>query len=218
MSVAGVGPAPIAERRRVHDEAELRALVERAKSDADAFAALYRTFLSPVYGFAFRRCGTREVAEDITSATFERVCRALPSFEWRGGGFEPWLFRIAATEVAAHYRRQARGGGRRGRLATERDDGLEAVDVVDAMAGDGDNAGVGGYGVDADRLRSALTALRPRYQQAISLRYLAGLSHEEAATAMGCSKAVMAVTLHRAVAALRRVLATDGASGREVTT
>src|SRR3954454_22862389 len=136
MSVVGVGPTPIAERRRLHDETELRALVERAKSDADAFAVLYRQFLSPVYGFAFRRCGTREVAEDITSATFERVCRSLASFEWRGGGFEPWLVRIAAPEVAAHYRRQARGGGRRGRLATEAPEAVGSVDEVDGMAGD----------------------------------------------------------------------------------
>jgi RNA polymerase sigma factor (sigma-70 family) len=53
---------------------------------------------------------------------------------------------------------------------------------------------------------SALDTLNPRYQQAISLRYLSGLSHAEAALAMGCSKPVMAVTLHRALGALRRTL------------
>src|SRR3954471_24484619 len=153
MSVVGVGPTPIAERRRQHDEAELRALVERAKSDADAFALLYRKFLSPVYGFAFRRCGTREGAEDITSATFERVCRSLPAFEWRGGGFEPWLFRIAATQVGAPYRRQARGAGRRGRLAVDREDAVEdAVDAAGFMGGGNDS--IGGHGIDGDELRS----------------------------------------------------------------
>src|SRR2546421_10870813 len=98
MSVVGTSPAPIAERRQQHEQSELRALVERAKDDAAAFAALYRRFLSPVYGFAFRRSASREVAEDVTSATFERVWKALPGFEWTGGGFEPWLFRIAAVE------------------------------------------------------------------------------------------------------------------------
>jgi len=48
---------------------------------------------------------------------------------------------------------------------------------------------------------------------AISLRYLAGLTHDEAAQAMGCSKAVMAVTLHRATAALRRAMQAGTAEG-----
>ena len=192
MSVVGASPAPVAERRHEHEQLELRALVERAKDDADAFAALYRRFLSPVYGFAFRRSGSREVAEEVTSATFERVWKALPGFEWKGGGFEPWLYRIAAVEVAAYYRNQQRSDQPRAQLALREY----------ALGGDGGDD----EGTDLTALRAALAALRPRYQEAISLRYLSGLSHEEAAEAMGCSKAVMAVTLHRATAALRRAM------------
>ena len=51
--------------------------------------------------------------------------------------------------------------------------------------------------------------LTPRYQQALSLRYLAGLSPDEAAAAMGTSKATMAVVVHRATRALRRALAEE---------
>jgi RNA polymerase sigma factor (sigma-70 family) len=58
-------------------------------------------------------------------------------------------------------------------------------------------------------VRGALADLRPRYQQAITLRYLAGLTQAEAAEAMGCSLAVMAVVLHRALNALRRALAEE---------
>ena len=195
MSVVGASPAPIAERRHEHEQLELRALVERAQDDADAFAALYRRFLAPVYGFAFRRSGSREVAEEVTSATFERVWRRLPEFEWKGGGFEPWLFRIAAVEVAAYYRKQQRSDRPRAQLA-----------LREYALGSGADDGDGDGGTDLTALRRALAALRPRYQEAISLRYLAGLSHEEAAEAMGCSKAVMAVTLHRATAALRRAM------------
>ena len=200
MSVVGSTPASIADRRHQHDQLELRALVERAKDDPDAFAALYRRFLSPVYGFAFKRSGSREVAEDVTSATFERVWKGMASFEWTGGGFEPWLFRIAAVELAAHYRRAAKSERPRAQLALrEYAEGAPSGPELDE--------------VDLDGLRAALATLRPRYQRAISLRYLAGLSHEEAAEAMGCSKAVMAVTLHRATAALRR--AVQAAAGKE---
>ena len=54
--------------------------------------------------------------------------------------------------------------------------------------------------------------LTPRYQQALSLRYLAGLTPDEAAAAMGTSKATMAVVVHRATRALRRALAAEDRS------
>ena len=38
-------------------EAE-RALTERARSDRNAFAQLYRSHVDAVYGFAFRMCGS----------------------------------------------------------------------------------------------------------------------------------------------------------------
>ncbi len=41
----------------------------------------------------------------------------------------------------------------------------------------------------------------------MALRYLSDLPAADAAAAMGCSRAVLAVTLHRALLALRRELA-----------
>ena len=51
-----------------------------------------------------------------------------------------------------------------------------------------------------------LGQLNERYQRAISLRYLSGLTPEDAAHAMGLSKATFAVVLHRAMGALRKAI------------
>ena len=67
-----------------------------------------------------------------------------------------------------------------------------------------------GEDTQAHRIRAALATLNPRYQEAIQLRYLAELSHEEAADAMGVSKPVMAVTLTRAKKALKKAMDTMG--------
>jgi RNA polymerase sigma-70 factor (ECF subfamily) len=173
-----------------------QALVERARTEPDAFAELYRLYLPRVHAFAYRRCHSRELAEDITAATFEQALRSIDSFRWRGGGFGPWLFRIAANELVDHFRGEQRARARRGQRAAQAlgvdapvPDDLERVEEELPPTGD---------------LLSALAALNPRYQRAVSLRYLAGLSHAEAAEAMGTSKRVMAVTLHRALRALRR--------------
>lgn len=183
---------------------EQRALVERARHDRDAFASLYRQYVRRVYGFAYKRSASREVAEDITAATFERAWRAMPAFTWKGGGFEPWLFRIAANELAAHFRRQSRAQSDRAQQALR--------EMAAELATDEELAGLlraGELDGRLARLRRGLAAINPRYQEAISLRYLAGLSADEAAAAMGCSKAVLAVTLHRALRALRRAMEAD---------
>jgi len=171
-----------------------RLLVEQARTDANAFAELYRLHVDAIHRFAYRRCGDRELAEDITAATFERALARLDRFRWRPGGIAPWLFRIAANELTDHHRREGRRRGDRTRRAADRLQDSVAVDDLDRVD-------------EADRLdllRTALDGLNPRYQRALTLRHLSGLDHEEAARAMGVTPSLMAVLVHRATRALRR--------------
>ncbi len=173
-----------------------RQLVERAREDPDAFADLYRRYVDRIHAYALRRTGSRELAEDITAATFERALAGMHRFRWGSGGFAPWIFRIAANELTDHYRREGRRRGERAARAVDRTQDRVAVgelDHVDARA-------------DAEALRTALDEINPRYQRALTLRYLSGLDHEDAASAMGLTKPVFAVLLHRATAALRKAM------------
>ena len=65
---------------------------------------------------------------------------------------------------------------------------------------------------DVRRMLDAMSTLRPRYQEALSLRYLSELGADDAADVMGCSKPVLAVTLHRALGALRKAYDRTGAA------
>ena len=171
-------------------------LIERARSDADAFAELYRIHAPRVHALAWRRLGSREAAEDVTSATFERAWRAMPKFRPRDGGFPAWLLRIAANEVTDHVRREARARSERGQRAMS-----TMVSAVEAAADD--------FAGDDPALRAALARLRPRYADALTLRYFADLEAAEAAAALECSQRTFAVVLHRAHEALRRELARE---------
>ena len=172
-----------------------RELVERARSDRSAFAELYRRHVDAVHGFAYRRSGSRDVAEEATSATFEKALRSIDSFEWRPAGVRPWLYRIASNEVANLYRRTAVASGPRGQLALR------------ALAPDVDAEPSNEIGsLLAVGLQRALNDLPQRYREVLTLRYLSGLSADEAAASLGCSKPMLAVTLHRAVGALRKKL------------
>lgn len=195
-----------------HDELAVeRALLDLARSDRVAFGPLYRRHVNEVFAFAFRRCGSREVAEEATSATFERALLALDQFEWRGAGLRPWLLRIASNEVADIYRTKSRSDGARGQMA------MQAL-AVDGMHADDPQADdvLGDTGtVDLAEMHTALDRLTERYRAVISLRYLAGMSPADAAAEMGCTTRVLAVTLHRALNALRTEMGReDGRRGR----
>ena len=171
-----------------------RELVERARDDPDAFAELYRRYVHRIHAYAMRRTGSREIAEDITAGTFEKALGGLRRFQWRSGGIAPWLFRIAANELTDHHRREGRRSGDRSARAIDRIHDRTAVDDLASIDTE----------ADSRLVRIALDGLNPRYQRALTLRYLADLDHEAAAKAMGLAKPVFAVVLHRASAALHK--------------
>ena len=183
---------------RVVGPDEERMLVERARQrDTEAVAALYRQHLPGLYRFVHRRVRDTQAAEDVTSATFERAIRYLGSFDGRAGGFGPWLHGIASRELANHF----------AAIDRSRSEAAQRALLAHAAATDDGGFAVSGPDEDAAQALAAMGRLIPRYQEALALRFLSGLSPEDAALAMGLSKPHMAVVVHRALSALRRVLA-----------
>lgn len=169
-----------------------RSLVESARTDANAFAELYRRYVERIYTYCYRRSGSAAVAEDVTSATFEKALKGLPRYKWREPGIGPWLFRIASNEFVNHLRSTSKHD-RAARSVTHQRGREIHSDMEAAMA-------------DNSELRQALAAIHPRYQRALSLRYFADLTNDEAAAAMGVSRATMAVIVHRGMTALRKAV------------
>jgi RNA polymerase sigma-70 factor (ECF subfamily) len=192
----GPAPAIVTGIPALDDETE-RQLLARAGVDPDAFAALYRAHLDAVHRFLLRRSRCPQVAEDVTSTTFERALRGVDGFRWRPGGFRAWLYRIAANELAGYQRDRLRVTTPHAQRTLVRyverpsDGDLDDIDRLLETA------------AARDRLVAALDALSPAHQEVLALRYLAGLEVAEAAEALGCSRGALAVRAHRALAALR---------------
>ena len=170
------------------DDAALAAV---AVADPDAFGVLFRRHVTAVHAFVQRRCGSIDLADDLTAAAFEKAWRALPTFRNGGGGFRPWIFRIAANEMASHFRSESRRG-RREQLVANGDSRIRHADEVASP--------------DRSAVLGALSHLSERHQEVLTLRFLADLTTAETADALGITRAHVAVLSHRALGALRAAI------------
>jgi len=109
--------------------------------------------------------------------------------------FMPWLMAITRHRLADAARRYTR------RAAHE----VQVENVPVTFSDEGANIGSGEYG-DPEGLRQAITALPPGQQDAIEMLKLQEMSLKEAAAVSGTSVGALKVSVHRALASLRKAL------------
>lgn len=168
-------------------------LVARAQRDREAFALLYDRYLDRIYRYCYRRLGSRETAEDATSAVFTKALTALGTYQARPGGFRAWIFTIAHNVVTDVYRDRAR------RPSEPLADDLDLIDPDPSP----EDAAVAND--ERRRLHALLAHLTPDQQRVIELR-LSGLSGAEIGEILGRSRGAVNLAQHRAVKRLQRIV------------
>lgn len=179
------------------------AIINRALRQPEAFAALFDRHYRKIYAYAARRLGP-SLAEDIAAETF------LIAFDRRGGydrtraDAGPWLYGIAANLIARHARAEAR------HLRA-----LARTGVVDVVDGDADEvAGRLDAAAVGDRLAKALAALPATEREVLLLVAWAGLSCQDASTALDIPAGTARSRLHRARTQMRVALGMQDAAAR----
>ena len=175
-----------------------QSLIEQASRDPQAFAALYDRYVEQVFLFALRRTGDRALAEDITSATFEKALRHLQTSGWRGKSYKSWLYMIASQQVIEHHRRNQRY------IALPAD--LPATIDIEGQAQDP---------IQWAQIVVAMGKLSQTDQEVITLRLIDRLSNPETAEFLSCSPHNVSVRLYRALGRLRKMLGVIGESEGE---
>jgi RNA polymerase sigma-70 factor (ECF subfamily) len=144
-------------------EAELvREMLAGSEAAFDRFAAEY---VPPLWRFAVRRLGDRELTGDIVQSTTVKAIAKLEQF--RGdSALATWLCAICSREIADHFRRRARAGTEieldESRLAEGSARDVAAPEPeVELLARERDQL-----------VHEALDALPPRYARALEWMYL----------------------------------------------
>lgn len=148
--------------------------------------ALFDAYGKAVYAFACRRAGAAD-ADEVVSETFLVAWRRLDDVPVPA---LPWLLGVARRCLANLSRGEARQSAVRLRLATTPQPVV--ADVADRPS-------------VSEQTRRSLARLSPGERDAITLIAWEGLTPDEVAVALGCSRAAVYLRLHRA----RRRLAAD---------
>ncbi len=148
---------------------------------------IFAHYLEPVYRFLYRRVGNREDAEDLTSHVFLKASQQLDTTRAESS-IATWLFTVARTVLADHWRRYYRGP-----QWFELNDEIAAEQPLDQHANGAPRA-------TEQLVQAVLETLPARYRRVLELRFLQGYAVDEAAREMGVTPGNLKVLQHRALA------------------
>lgn len=81
-----------------------QALIERAKTNPDAFGIIFDAHYDMILGYSMKRTGDIAVAQDITSEVFIKALKNINKFTWQNVPISAWLYKIASNELRMNFR------------------------------------------------------------------------------------------------------------------
>ena len=163
-------------------------LTSEARTNADAFAELYRRYVNNVFRYHMAHTGNNKDAEDLTSQTFMAALEGIHSY--RGSGsFIAWLMGIASRKRVLFFRGRKRGVS------------LDAALHIPDPEPPPDQKAF--HHLQIESVSRALKQLSPDRAEAIILYFFGGLTNSEAGRVLGKSEAAVKMLISRGLQDLR---------------
>ncbi len=179
---------PQAEVRTLADE-DLMELVRRG--EAEAFEVVYERHARAAFSLAYRMCGSRGAAEDVTQEAFLAMWRSGARYDPARGSVRTWALGIVHTRAIDSLRRSVVQERRRAS-----DEGIaerfEAPDRTDSEVARRE---------EAHSVRAIIDELPEEQSRVIQMAYFGGFTHTEIArmldTPIGTVKGRMRLGLEK---------------------
>jgi RNA polymerase sigma-70 factor (ECF subfamily) len=155
------------------------------QGDRAAFQLLFETYKDKVFSIAvYSSGGDRAVADDVTQQIFLKLFTAIRQFRGESE-FTTWLYRLVVNACHDEKRRRRRllPWGETVAMRNPSDKKPQEKQYARLEV--------------AEAVREAIGELKPKFRLPILLKYIEGLSYEEIASVMGCSKGTVASRLNR---------------------
>jgi len=179
-------------------------LVNRAQTDADAFAQLYDEYYPKIFGYVLKRTASVETAKDITSEVFLKALQTIKRFQWRNISFSAYLYRIADHEISNGYRRSKK-------LNLIKQDIKISEIITDVTINDEIARTEADIQKNEDflLLHKCIVKLPDIYQQVIVLKYFEKKSSAEICLILGKREGTIKSLLHRGLKKLKKMMEDD---------
>jgi RNA polymerase sigma-70 factor (ECF subfamily) len=184
-------------------ERELNELAARAgQGSQEAISELLRRVRPMVVRYCRARLGRTgggayTTADDVAQEVCLAVLTALPSYRDQGRPFLAFVYGIAQHKVADAHRAAARNRAE------------PVAEIPDEIEGDIGPEQRALQGELNERMAQLLRVLPDKQREIVVLRVVVGLSAEETADAVGSTPGAVRVAQHRALARLRKALASE---------
>jgi RNA polymerase sigma factor (sigma-70 family) len=166
---------------------------ERGLREQRSLAAAAEAHLDDVYRYVLYLTGDRNVAEDLTSTTFERAVRRWGRFDPRRGSAKTWLCQLARGVALDHFRADERRRRRDHKYAAT------IREAAEPFYGDG----------LSPALESAMADLSAGEREVVALRVVLELDGDQAAGVLGISPTACSTRLSRALTKLAERVESD---------
>lgn len=174
-------------------EQEIReeySILEKSRSEPDAFGILYKKYFDRIFGFIYRQTDDEDVAADLCSQTFLNALNNAGKFTFRGIPVSAWFYKIAANEVNRYYRK------RKSAKTFSLEEGV--VRTLYEQANDGwDDEMI-------ERLLSYLAELPAEMLEVLNLRFFEDKDFKEVAFILDITESGAKMRTYRALDSLRR--------------
>ncbi len=173
----------------------LTTLLRSHASEENTWRAIFDQYLPQVFHFMCYKVGNIQVAEDLTSTTFEKAWKSKENFRKKKGTVQSWLFGIAKHVVADHYRRP---------YPEEVETDLRAI-----ISSRNDTEKKVQQNQDFEAIYQIISTFSDQYQEIISLKYGAGMTNRKIAELTGLTETNVGTILHRLVRKIRNELGVE---------
>ena len=164
------------------------------EGDREAFRLLFETYKDRVFSIAvYSFGGDQAAASDVSQQIFLKLMTAIGQF--RGdSAFTTWLYRMVVNACIDEQRKRRR--------FLPFGDSVPISKLEDRRPQEKRYARL----EISESVQAAIEELTPKLRMPILLKYVEGLSYEEIAAVMGCSKGTIASRLNRGHRSLARKL------------
>ena len=172
-----------------------RVIKDCQQGDREAFRLLFEAYKDRVFSIAvYSFHGDQTAAGDVTQQIFLKLMTSISQFRGESQ-FTTWLHRLVVNTCIDEQRRRKR------RLGFEEMVGLHTTGERKPPERRFERKEL------ADSVKAAISELKPKFRMPVLLKYVEGLSYEEIADVLGCSKGTVASRLNRGHKQLARRLA-----------